>query len=169
MRPRAKKAFTLVELIVVIGILVLTSSVMIPAFVKFHHRQQLSLAARRTIALSLEARGLAISRDTGVSLIYDRRAHGLRLVMDAPDPDAGREFEPAGAPAGSLRTGDLRLLEYPLEVQVRIERADPQLPGVLRFRPDGRAGEAVMQLTREGFDPIMLALNPRTGRLRVVP
>ena len=169
MRSAAGKGFTLVELIVVLGVLVLASTVMIPAFVKFQHRQQVTLAARRTIALALEARGLAISRDTGVTLIYDRQAHGLRLVMDPTDSDSSREFDPAGAPAGGLRTGDLRLLEYPLEVQVRIERPDPKLPSVLRFRPDGRAGEAVVAFTREEFEPVRVALNPRTGRMRVMP
>lgn len=169
MRSTPGKGFTLVELIVVLAVLVLASTVMIPAFVKFHHRQQLTLAARRTIALALEARGLAVTRDTGVSLIYDRQAHGLRLVMDPPDPDAGREFDPAGAPVGSLRTGDLRLLEYPLEVQIRIERPDPGQPAELRFRPDGRAGEAIVAFTRDEFEPLLVALNPRTGRMRVMP
>ncbi len=164
-----RRGFTLVELIIVLGILLMAASAAVPAFLRFQQGAQIQLAARRTMALAAEARGLAITRDTGVTLTYDRSAHGLRMTVDPPDLDTENAAAPGAMPAGESLTGDRRLLEYPLDVAVEIVQPDPSLPGELRFRPDGKASEATLSLSREGFEGVTLGLNPRTGRFHVLP
>jgi prepilin-type N-terminal cleavage/methylation domain-containing protein len=165
----AHAGFTLVELIVVLSVMTLAALAIVPSFIRFQQGEQLSSAARLTLALAGEARGLAVSRDTGVTLAYDPAAHGMRLSVDPPDtpPDPGAAR--TDPPVGERLTSDTRLLEYPLDVQVRIEGRGPAAGAAptLHFYPDGRADPAQVTFDRSGFPPIQLEVNPRTGRLRI--
>jgi len=166
---RVGRAFTLVELMVVISVMVLGAVAIIPSFIRYHHRAQFTEAARKTMALAVEARGLAAARDTVVSLHFDPVLHGMRLAIQPTDADAeAAQGPPDAAPLGERRSPDTRLLEYPLDVEVTLEGRDPATQPAFRFYPDGRADLARMVLKREGFDPLVLATNPRTGRLAVV-
>ncbi|HTE16822.1 MAG TPA: prepilin-type N-terminal cleavage/methylation domain-containing protein [Armatimonadota bacterium] len=168
--PRCRPGLTLVELIVVLSVMVLASLVVVPGFVRFHHASQFNWAVRRTLALAGEARGLAVSGDRVVMLEYDPGSHGLRLLGEAQDTE-GDGGGGTLAPLDERRTPDTRLLPYPLDVEVSIE--NDRAPGgdegqSLRFFPDGRAEPARVRFTREGFEPVELAVNPRTGRLKIV-
>jgi Tfp pilus assembly protein FimT len=148
-------------MVVVLSILALASLVAVPGFLRFQHASQLQSAARRTVALAGEAHGLAVSGDRVVLLEYDPVAHGLRLREEAPvEPD--QPVPGASVPVSETRTSDTRLLEYPLDVEVEIQGAGSRIP----FTPDGRSEPVTMIFHREGFPPVTLVMNPRTGRLR---
>jgi prepilin-type N-terminal cleavage/methylation domain-containing protein len=164
-----RHGLTLVELVVVLMVVVLASLVVTPGFIRFHQAWQLQWAARRTLAMAEEARGLAISADRNVTLAYDRSTHVLRLAVLPPEdaseaPEAGAGSIPP--PVGELRTSDSRALEYPLDVEVSFEAQEAAAPAELRFYPDGRADAARVRLERPGFPPMLLRMNPRTGRLK---
>lgn len=160
---------TLVELVVTLTILVLASGMVVPSFLRFQHASQLQWSARRILALAGEARGLAVSGDTIVRLGYDHTAHGMRMVVEPPEE--GAEDAPAAPgkepPVNERRTPDTRLLPMPWEVAVKVERDRPSEDQSLRFYPDGRSDAVRLRLDREGFQPIVLAMNARTGRLRI--
>ena len=169
-RTRVRLAFTLIELVVVLTIMLLAAVVAVPSFLRFQHSWQLQWAARRTLALAGEARGLAVSRDTSVDLAYDPVAHGLRLSVppgDPPPPDDTASGKPAPdePPVSERLTPDTRLLEYPLDVNVHLERPDGTRADSLRFFGDGRAEPVTVRLEREGFPPLVFRMNGRTGRL----
>jgi len=166
-RRARRRAFTLVELSVVLGVSLLAAAVVLPAFLGFLRGQQLRRAARRTLALAGEARGLAVARDTAVRLRYDPDAHALRLGAAATELGAGEEGVQALAPVAERETPAARLLEFPNEVEVAIESSGFRGDGSLLFYPDGQAEPATVRLEREGFPPIVLLLNPRTGRMRL--
>jgi Tfp pilus assembly protein FimT len=148
-------------MVVVLSILGLASLVAVPGFLRFQHASQLQSAARRTVALAGEARGLAVSGDRVVLLEYDPAAHGLRLREEAPvEPEQPAPGTPT--PVGEVRTSDTRLLEYPLDVEVEVQGAGSRIP----FTPDGRSEPVTIVFRREGFPPVTLVMNPRTGRLR---
>lgn len=162
------RGFTLVELMVVLALMVMAAFAVLPSFVRFQQQSQLQDAARRTLVIAAEARELAVARDTEVMLIYDAGAHGLRLRIAPvePDPDTP-PTAPEETPASERRTGDLRLLDYPLDVALNIE-GNAGSDGALLFHPDGRSAPATVRLEREGFEPVTLAVNPATGRLHPV-
>jgi prepilin-type N-terminal cleavage/methylation domain-containing protein len=164
-----RRAFTLIELVVVMGVLALAAVLIVPSFTRFRQGIQLQEAARQTLAFATEARGLARARDTTVTLTYDEGAHGLRLEV-APG-DAEQEPGGKGPDAGPLhehQAPDTRLLEYPLEVAVSLESREGRSERSVRFYGDGRADPVQVRFEREGFDPVVLEMRPRTGRLTVV-
>jgi prepilin-type N-terminal cleavage/methylation domain-containing protein len=166
-----RNGFTLIELMVVIALMVMASVAVLPSFVRFLHASQLRDAVRRTMVMAVEARGLAVSRETSVSLSYDEATHGLRLEVTPseadlePDPTAVLGGDPA--PRGEAKTSDHRLLEYPLDVEVTIDNGRTATDERLWFYADGRADEAEVRFAREGMEPVLLRVNPATGRLLV--
>jgi hypothetical protein len=155
--------------VVVLSIVMLASVAVVPGFVRYHQGSQLDWAARRTLALAAEARGLAVSGEALVTLSYDRSRHGLRLTVER-DPEQAAEAAAQGAapPVAEAQTADsLRLTELPLDVELSIEDETGRPLEGLVFYPDGRSEAAVVRLGREGFPPALLVMNPRTGRLRV--
>jgi prepilin-type N-terminal cleavage/methylation domain-containing protein len=176
-------AFTLVELMVVLALLVLAALSIIPSALRFEQRAQLSAAARRTLALAAEARSLAVTRETTVTLAVDEETHALTLEAEPALPDetdsdaalapaaASTTDDPqaaANAPIGERQTPEARTLPLPVDVHVTLEnRKSPDEPA-LRFYADGRADLGRVILERDRFDPIVMAINPRTGRLALV-
>ncbi|MFN3651206.1 MAG: prepilin-type N-terminal cleavage/methylation domain-containing protein [Armatimonadota bacterium] len=164
-----KRAFTLVELIIVLALLVLATSAVVPSFVRFHQQEQLGHAARRVISMAGEARGLALSRGAVAALAYDPQARELALVVEPneTEPDPALDGE-APLPAPEPPSPDARLLRFPPEVRLEIENRDGPETLSLRFYPDGRADLGRIAIFREELRPIRLAVNPRTGRMAVV-
>jgi prepilin-type N-terminal cleavage/methylation domain-containing protein len=156
---RSRAGLTLVELAVTLAVLTLAATIAAPAFIRFQQASQLQWAAQRTMALAGEARGLAVSGDTLVRLEYDPQGHGLRMVTE---PQDGGE-----APISERRTPDARFLELPLDVEVAFEKDTGPSDGGLSFYPDGRSDPLRVRLQRLGFPPLTLAMNARTGRLRL--
>lgn len=168
MARRSRAGFTLIELAVTLTVLMLAAAVAVPGFVRFQEASQLQWTVRRTLALAGEARGLAVSGNQEVSLEFDPGAHGLRLVIqpsaEGDEPDANPEAEP---PLGERRTPDARFLPFPLDLEVKVEGKRAEETTAVRFYPDGRAEEAKIRLERFGFQPVVLGMNPRTGRMRI--
>ncbi len=168
-----RRAFTLVELLVVMGIMALAAVTLAPSFARFHRATLLRHAAYRTLALAGEARTLAMARDTEAVLRYDRDAQVLRLEVEPVEPDVdpesaggrGAGAAPAGAaPLTERLLPDARSVEYPLDMEVELDTAQ-EGPPAIRFDGDGRADEATLRLRLDELEPVVLVVNPRTGRM----
>jgi prepilin-type N-terminal cleavage/methylation domain-containing protein len=158
------RGFTLVEIIVVITVLLLATGVIVPSFFRFQHASNYQWTVRRAIGLLGEARGLAISTEHEVAVIFDEQARALRLVVEPAPSD--QEVDPDGTapPVDERAARDLRVLSLPPGTTAAIE-ADEAL---LRFYPDGRASSGVLRIERiEMETAVLLTLNPRTGKVRV--
>lgn len=161
------RGFTLVELIVVTVVLLLLAGVAVPSFFRFQHAARFQDVVRRTVALLGEARSLAISTEHDVVLLYDEPARALRVQVEPAEADRDLEPNAPAPPAAERATRDLRVLPLPPEVEASVEAGSRSLARVLRFYPDGRADEALLRLERAGSFPVLLTVNPRTGRVRV--
>jgi prepilin-type N-terminal cleavage/methylation domain-containing protein len=161
-----RRGFTLVELIVVIVVLLLLAGVAVPSFFRFQHAARFQGVVQRAVGLMGVARGLAISTEHDVVLLWDEETRSLRVQVEPADAD--RDLEPnAPAPPASERSPrDLRVLPMPPEVDARVEVDTRNPDPALRFYPDGRAEPGVLRLEREGAAPVLLTVNPRTGRVR---
>jgi Tfp pilus assembly protein FimT len=161
----------LIELAVTLTVLMLAAVVAVPSFIRFQQASQLQWAVRRVMVLAGEARGLAVSGDSEVRLEYDPQAHGMRMVVEQPDAHEdtkGATGAPgAEPPVGERRTSDTRFLPLPFEVSLKLEQERLSETTALRFYPDGRSDARNLRLEEEGFPPVVLTMNPRTGRLRI--
>jgi type II secretory pathway pseudopilin PulG len=158
---------TLIELIVVIMVLLLATGVIVPSFTRFQAAAQFDWTVRRTLLFAGEARGLAIASEHPVTITLDPASHALRLAAEPSEADADREPSGTEPPLQERMPPELRLVPLPPDVRVTLETDGPAREAVLRFYPDGRADEGVIRLQQEGRAPIVLAVNPRTGRLTV--
>jgi len=139
-RARPPRAFTLIELILVMTVLVVAVSVVAPALAGFFRGRTLDLEARRLLALVHAGQSRAVSEGWPVL-----------LWVDAPQSAYGLTEET------TARTGDSKALDFTLgdNVQLVAVNAAPvpvngrSLPAI-RFLPDGTIDEsspATLRLT----------------------
>jgi len=162
-----RRGFTLVELIVVIMVIMLVVAVAVPSFFRFQHAAQFQSVVRRSLGLLGEARGLALSTEHEVVVFHDVDANALRLMVEPAATD--QEVDPGGPrpPADERATRDIRVVPLPPDVSIRVGTVDEAAEPALRFYPDGRAEPGTLFLGQEGSFPVLLTVNPRTGRVRV--
>lgn len=153
--PHGARAFTLIELILVMALLTVVISLSAPKLSRFFHGRTLDSEARRLLALTRMGQSRAVSEGLP-----------MNLWVDADKGEFGLEAEP------SFETSDPRAVEFTLDSGLRIEvlrseaaaptlalsrfgqassastpRAVPargELPAI-RFLPDGSLGESSPQ------------------------
>lgn len=150
--PRPRRAFTLIELILVMALLTVIISLTAPSLSRFFHGRTLDSEARRLLALTRSGQSRAVSEGVPVDLWVDaeNRAFGLAAEpsYEANDPkamefelDIGLQIEvvnqAATVPARPLsRTRQISTASAP---RVALVRAG--LP-TIRFLPDGSIAES---------------------------
>lgn len=139
-RARQSRAFTLIELILVMTVLVVAVSVVAPALAGFFRGRTLDLEARRLLALVHAGQSRAISEGWPVLLWVDAPQHAYGLAAES-----------------TSRNGDPKALDFSLDdnLQLAAVNAAPvpvigrSLPAI-RFLPDGSVDEsspATLRLT----------------------
>jgi prepilin-type N-terminal cleavage/methylation domain-containing protein len=137
--PR-RHAFTLIELILVMTVLVVAASVVTPALAVFFRGQTLDLEARRLLALVHAGQSRAISEGLPVLLWVDAPQHAYGLIEET-----------------TSRNGDPKALDFTLGDNVQLEAVNAapvpvngrSLPAI-RFLPDGFIDESSPTTLRLG-------------------
>jgi type II secretion system protein H len=158
----ARRAFTLIELILVLALLAMAVAVAAPALSRFFSGRTLDNEARRLLALTRYAQSRAVSEGMPMLLWLrpETRTYGLRAETAFTEEDA-------------------RAVEYELDGSLRFEVAPPGLEGetpwklaalatgsrhVIRFTPDGFVDQNspawVWLQTADGRDATWLVLTP---------
>lgn len=140
------RAFTLIELILVMAIVVIAISITAPRMANFFRGRTLDSEARRLLALTHSGQNRAISEGIPTRLQFDIPNHSYRLEQDpgwsdrdaralefACDPDLQIDVVQADPPRS--RSSRSRL---PNPVQAR---ANPRNLPEIRFLPDGSIGD----------------------------
>jgi len=139
-RARDPRAFTLIELILVMTVLVVAVSVVAPALAGFFRGRTLDLEAHRLLALMHAGQSRAVSEGWPILLWVDTPQHAYGLAEES-----------------TARNGDPKALDFTLDenLQLTAVHAAPvpvqgrSLPAI-RFLPDGSIDEsspATLQLT----------------------
>jgi type II secretion system protein H len=156
--PGRKRAFTLIELILVLALLVVITSLVAPAMSNFIRGRALDSEARRLLALMHAGQSRAVSE--GMPML---------LWVDEKTGTYGLEAETTGT-AGDPKAENLTL-DSTLQIAVINNRATSPatvrgLPA-LRFQPDGNVDEASPQQLRltdsTGASLSLIEANARTG------
>jgi len=139
-RASDRRAFTLIELILVMTVLVIAVSVVAPALAGFFRGRALDLEARRLLALMHAGQSRAVSEGWPMLLWVDTPQHAYGLTEES-----------------TARQGDPKALDFTLDenLQLAAVNAAPvpvqgrSLPAI-RFLPDGSIDEsspATLRLT----------------------
>jgi prepilin-type N-terminal cleavage/methylation domain-containing protein len=164
---RGARAFTLIELILVMTILTIAVSVTAPALANFFRGRSLDSEARRLLSLTRQGQSRALSE--GVP---------MELWFDAPQSEFGLEAEPTYEPT------DAKAVTFALDKDMRVEVTNPNprnappmgnnaqpsglhanLPRI-KFLPDGYIAESSPPIVRlMGRDGITISLVQSTNRL----
>ena len=155
---RARRGFTLIELILVMALLTIVISLTAPRLSRFFHGRTLDSEARRLLALTRSGQNRAVSEGLPMD-----------LWVDAEQGTFGLEAEP------SYETSDPKAVDFTLDSGLRLEvvnhtavaRANTMNPGqqasiasvprvnlvhaslpTIRFLPDGSLGERSPQMLR---------------------
>ncbi|MFH1742607.1 MAG: GspH/FimT family pseudopilin [bacterium] len=127
-RLRYGHGFTLVELIVVMGVLATVLALSAPRLSRFFHGRTIEEEARRVLALTRYARSEAISRSAPMELWID-----IRLGEYGLAPQMGYEFE------------DMKLVEFKLadnlQFDIGSQTTNKNGQVFILFLPDGAIDE----------------------------
>ena len=163
------RAFTLLELILVLVILSAGAALVVPRFGGVAARQRLRAAACELMSISGRARAEA----SALALRY-------RLVLDAEERKywVERESEPLSEPNefSLVPRSWARVRELPRAMEFeQVDYADEELAErreeagsfYVEFRPDGTADPVVIYVASEAGDRIALQIEEATGRATV--
>ena len=151
-------AFTLIELILVLALLVIITSIAVPAMSRFIRGRALDSEARRLSALLHAAQSRAVSEGMPMMLWVDAKqgAYGLSAETTGQDGDPKAENLPVDSTLqiGVLNVGTTSAITF------------KDLPAI-RFLPDGSIDENSPQTVQlndtDGFSRWLIETGNRTG------
>lgn len=164
-----KRAFTLVEIMVVAAVMGLLIAISIPAFRKIINKAPLEQGISDVESLCRQARAEAIVKQRAMDVVLNETEEIVALttaarVINAPDPFTGLMIK---------TTEETRLIDQAfLEVDLQIIEPAPDeftLDEIrIRFYPNGTA-ETLALSVADDDEAYLLTLDPVTGRTTVVP
>ncbi len=167
-RPPAgrRRAFTLVELIVVMVLLLTVAAMVMPRMASFFRGRALSQEAQRVLSLIHYGRARAVAEGVPVILWVDpaRSMYGLEVQESHSGGDEGRRIVHSAEP--SLRLEIPVVVDAPVSEQEDERLGLPENLAAIRCNPDGFFDEGGAQriVIRQG-DEAALEIVPTFNRL----
>jgi len=147
---RSARAFTLVELIMVMALLAIVMAITAPNLASFFRGRTIETEAARFLALTRYAQSRAVSTGQPMVVWIDRNhgCYGLRELAGVVPGQVAADLEPTGVNQFNQELA----LEYNLAKDLRFEldSIERQTNGVatIRFAPDGAIDETSMECVR---------------------
>ena len=161
-----RRAFTLVELIVVMVLLLTVASMVMPRMASFFRGRALSQEAQRVLSLINYGRARAVAEGVPVILWIDpaRSMYGLEVQESHSGGDGGRRIVHSAEP--SLRLEIPVVVDAPVSEQEDERLGLPENLAAIRCNPDGFFDEGGAQriVIRQG-DEAALEIAPTFNRL----
>lgn len=164
--PRIARAFTLVELMLVMALLTIVISVAAPSLGNFFRGRSLDAEARRLLALTRQGQSRAVSEGVPMVLWFDtgERTYGLE-----EDPSYATEnLENTSRNTGRGTDFDPKAVEFKIDKDLRIEIATPPPQTLLRNANPSRSRSSSLAGARNQANAAFL--NRHTGpQIRFLP
>lgn len=122
-RSCRRRAFTLVEVILVVAIIMIASSMAVPAFFRSFQAANIRTGARMVVTAGKYARNMAVLQQRQVSIFFDTETGEIRIVASeragGPNLDAFLDAtQGRGHPDGRFTTEVLRTQSLPEHVRI---------------------------------------------------
>jgi prepilin-type N-terminal cleavage/methylation domain-containing protein len=174
-----RRAFTLVELMVVILMIAVMASVLVPAYNRFYAKSQFENTARQVQDIFAFAREQAIVRDTTVTVAYDAQNHAFLAQVAPPHPqtDLPVALVATDSPNGGATQSGESQKSYQLDPDVNlgaftVSSGPSSASGTaggggnhLHFLSDGTVEGAMLTITSADGYSAQFQLWPATGRM----
>ncbi len=163
-RPAGRRAFSLIELLLVLFIAVVAAGLTVPRFVRSAQSARLRASVRALVTASRLAQARAVLRQTTAALILDTGERTIEVALwDADAPAGGGAADPGGPPSEAPRVE----LTRPLEHEVRFTRVEAGAAGRetngvhwVLYYPNGMC---------DGFEADLADGRGREAKVRVEP
>ena len=163
-----KRAFTLVEILVVVAVLGLVFTLSIPAFKRIINKAPLEQGIGDVVSLCRLAREKAIVKQQAMDVVLNGTEEIVKVttaarVINASDPTTGLMIKEAE---------ETQLIDQ-ATLQVDLEIIEPETDAFtldeirIRFYPDGTSETLTLRVADDD-DAYLLTLDPVTGRARGV-
>ncbi len=164
-----RRAFTLLELILVMVILSTSLALVLPRFGGVVSRQRLRASARRILAVCGRARQEACAFALRYRVVFDQEEEQYWVEVEAEpleEPGGFRVVASAWGAHTQLSQGiGIESVEFE-EEELTEARADAS-PPYIEFRPDGTADAATVELVTEKNDRLLVQVDGVVGRARI--
>jgi len=153
-----RRAFTLIELILVLALLVIITSMAVPAMSRFIRGRALGSEAQRMMALMHEAQSRAVSEGLPMMFWMDAQAGEYGVAAETTGPNGDAQAEDLTLD-GTLK---MAVVNLGLGTQTTFKN----LPAI-KFLPDGTVDEdspqTVQLMDGDGFTLSLIETRNRTG------
>lgn len=182
MSTRLRRAFTLIELMVVILMIAVMAGVVVPAYNHFYRKSQFENTARQVQDIFAFAREQAIVKDTTVTVTYDAQNHAFQAQVAPPQTQTDLPVALAGTVSqdGTTAQSGETQKEFTLDSDVNVASfsvsSSPSTAAQsssggqgggsqLHFLPDGTVEGATLSMTSTDGYSAQYQLWPATGRI----
>jgi prepilin-type N-terminal cleavage/methylation domain-containing protein len=170
--PVRNRAFTMIEIMVVITILVVMCAGVMPLFMRNSDSVQLKASARRLCDMMSLCQGLAVFENRTYRIEIDAEKSSFIVLFEKEpydNPDAFETYHASGMTALTLQDG---IKVKRLEIDREIDEDDPDAEEIpdgdfIDFRCDGTSDNAILVLAGENEECFSIAVSELTGRLRL--
>jgi prepilin-type N-terminal cleavage/methylation domain-containing protein len=187
---RGRRGFTMIELMLVIVIMLLTTTLAIPAFIKSLRGARLRTSARTVVMMHRHARAMAVLQQKQVAVLYDVQKNEIEIVWlsgsrttdaqamfleERADRVLTAEPEPAdaeavAAPPPNVESEMIRPLEDGIRiVDFKSDREDQSVEGIhwMNYYPNGMCDRYTMKLMDEKERTVEVDVDNLSGRVMV--
>lgn len=170
-RPAGKAdGFTLIELVLILALLVVITSLTAPAMARFIRGRALDTEARRMVALMHAAQSRAVSEGAPMMFWVDAKGGRYGLCSEASGQTSGQRLSAApgqnGDPKAETLTVDATLAVAVVKLSTGAQIEFNGLPAI-RFLADGTVDESSPQTLKladsDGFSRQLVETRLRTG------
>ena len=182
MSTHLRRAFTLIELMVVILMVAVMASIVVPAYNRYYAKSQFENTARQVQDIFAFAREQAITRDTTVTVTYDPQNHAFQAQVAQAQPqtdlpvalsgtvNSDGTSTQSGETQKSARLGaDVNVASFSVSSNPNANASAPTTgtgsSNQLNFLPDGTVEGATLEITSADGYSAQYQLWPATGRL----
>jgi prepilin-type N-terminal cleavage/methylation domain-containing protein len=168
---RRRNGFTLIEMVVMIMIIAILSSVAVPAYHRFRMKTRFDESVQKTVSLLAWARAAAIESNADAVVRFDHTSGAFMVAVEAnpPTDDAPAALQDAEHAPQPPQPRMEALGEDVAVAQFSVNQVQPGMNaqnGIqeMRFHEDGSADGAHIALVSAGGYRAFLQVLPMTGR-----